>query len=201
MSSSVKIRCDRGGIYARRSGLRRVLEIEIKAPCPDLSALESKLKAMGARDFGRLFQRDVYYSHPGRDFGQTDEALRLRVENDLTLVTYKGPKLDEGSKTREELEVSLGNPETFAMILERLGFRPAMRVSKQRRIYGIRGVSVCLDQVEGLGDYVEFEFEGEDLEEGRSRILGLMRELDVDGNERRSYLELIMEKERKKKRK
>ena len=108
MSSSVKIRCDRGGIYARRSGLRRVLEIEIKAPCPDLSALESKLKAMGARDFGRLFQRDVYYSHPGRDFGQTDEALRLRVENDLTLVTYKGPKLDAGSKTREELEVSLG---------------------------------------------------------------------------------------------
>jgi adenylate cyclase class 2 len=76
-----------------------------------------------------------------------------------------------------------------------------MRISKQRRIYGIKGVSVCLDQVEGLGDYVEFEFEGEDLEEGRSRILGLMMELDVEGNERRSYLELIMEKEKKKKRK
>jgi adenylate cyclase, class 2 len=179
--------------------LGRVLEIEIKAPCLDLPMLESKLKAMGARDFGRLFQRDVYYSHPDRDFGLTDEALRLRVENDLTLVTYKGPKLDKGSKTREELEVSLGNPETFALILERLGFKPVMRISKQRRIYGIRGVSVCLDRVEGLGDYVEFEFEGEDLEEGRSRILGLMKELDVEGNERRSYLELIMEKERKKK--
>jgi adenylate cyclase, class 2 len=176
-----------------------VLEIEIKAPCPDLEALEAKLKALGARDFGRLFQRDVYYSHPKRDFARTDEALRLRVENDLTLVTYKGPKLDKGSKTREELEVSLGNAQTFAKILERLGFRPVMTVTKLRKIYGIKGISVCLDQVEGLGDYVEFEFEGEDLEAGKARIMALMSELGVEGNERRSYLELIMQKKHKSK--
>lgn len=181
------------------SELPIVLEIEIKAPCSDLGALEAKLKASGARDFGRLYQKDIYYAHPDRDFGRTDEALRLRVENDLTLVTYKGPKLDQGSKTREELEVSLGNAETFAKILEKLGFEPVMRVSKQRRIFGLKGVSVCLDQVEGLGDYVEFEFEGEDLEDGRSRILALMRELGVEGNERRSYLELIMLKEKERK--
>lgn len=169
-----------------------VLEIEIKAPCPDIEGLEARLRAMGARDFGRLMQSDVYYSHPTRDFGATDEALRLRTENDLVLVTYKGPKLDPRSKAREELEVSLGNAETFATMLARLGFKPVLRVAKQRKVYGIRGVSVCLDRVEGLGDYVEFEYEGEDLEEGRSRILQLMGELGVEGNERRSYLELIM---------
>jgi adenylate cyclase, class 2 len=176
-----------------------VLEIEIKAPCPDLDALEAKLKTVGARDFGRLHQEDVYYSHPSRDFGHTDEALRLRVENDLTIVTYKGPKLDPRSKTREELEVSLGNAEVFDKILGRLGFQPVMRVSKQRKIFGLKGVSVCLDRVRGLGDFVEFEFEGEDLEEGRSKILALMLELGVKGNERRSYLELIMQKEKEKK--
>ncbi len=167
----------------------------MKAPCQDLQSLEGKLKALGARDFGSLQQRDVYYAHPDRDFGATDEALRLRVSNDLTLVTYKGPKVDSESKTREEIEVTLGNAEAFAKILERLGFRPVMAVSKRRRIYGIRGVSVCLDRVEGLGDYVEFEFEGEDLEEGKERIRSLMSDLGVKGNERRSYLELIMQKE------
>jgi len=179
-------------------GYSTVLEIEIKAPCSDLEALEIRLKSLGARDFGRLFQDDVYYSHPSRDFGRTDEGLRLRVENDLTVVTYKGPKLDPRSKTREELEISVGNAETFAKILERLGFKPVMRISKQRRIYGLRGVSVCLDRVRGLGDFVEFEFEGEDLEEGRTRILALMEELGVRGNERRSYLELTIEKEKRR---
>ncbi|MCU0862079.1 MAG: CYTH domain-containing protein, partial [Methanomassiliicoccales archaeon] len=60
-----------------------MLEIEVKAPCPDLAGLEARLRSMGARDFGRMLQSDVYYSHPGRDFGETDEALRVRQENDL----------------------------------------------------------------------------------------------------------------------
>jgi len=169
-----------------------MLEIEIKAPCKDLKRLESDLQRIGARDFGTLVQADVYYAHPDRDFGATDEALRLRTENDLTVITYKGPKLDEGSKTREELEVSVASHRTMGTILDRLGFRPVMKVSKRRKVYGIRGVSVCLDQVEGLGDFVEFEYEGEDLERGKSVIWQLMRDLGVEGNERRSYLELIM---------
>jgi adenylate cyclase class 2 len=171
-----------------------MLEIEIKAPCKDLARLESDLLKRGARDFGTLVQADVYYAHPSRDFGRTDEALRLRTENDLTVITYKGPKLDADSKTREEFEVSVANPRTMGDILERLGFRPVMRVSKHRKVYGIRGVSVCLDRVDGLGDFVEFEYQGEDLEKGKAVIKQLMMDVGVEGNERRSYLELIMAK-------
>jgi adenylate cyclase class 2 len=73
-----------------------------------------------------------------------------------------------------------------------------MRVAKRRKLYGIKGVSVCLDRVEGLGDYVEFEYEGDDLEKGKAAIRGLMQELGIEGNERRSYLELIMAKGQKR---
>jgi adenylate cyclase class 2 len=173
-----------------------VLEIEVKVPCPDLEGIADRLKAMGARDFGRLMQTDVYYSHPARDFGETDEALRVRTENDIVLVTYKGPKLDPGSKTREELEVTVGNAATFDEMLQRLDFRPVLRVAKQRNVYGIRGISVCLDRVEGLGDYVELEFEGEGVEEGMARIMSLKEELGLEGNERLSYLELLLKKNR-----
>ena len=171
---------------------RGMLEIEIKAPCKDLVKLEKDLVKLGARDFGTLVQADVYYAHPARDFGKTDEALRVRTENDLTVITYKGPKLDQDSKTREELEVSVANVGTISSILERLGFRPVLKVAKRRKVYGIRGVSVCLDRVDGLGDYVEFEYEGEELEAGKAIIKRLMADLGVEGNERRSYLELIL---------
>jgi adenylate cyclase class 2 len=76
--------------------------------------------------------------------------------------------------------------------MERLGFRPVLKVAKRRKVYGIRGVSVCLDRVDGLGDYVEFEYEGEELEAGKAIIKRLMADLGVEGNERRSYLELIL---------
>lgn len=176
-----------------------MLEIEVKAPCADLAGLERALMRMGARDFGALVQADVYYAHPGRDFGATDEALRVRTENDLSMLTYKGPKVDKDSKSREELEVTVANARTLGDILERLGFRPVLRVAKRRRVYGIRGVSVCLDRVEDLGDYVEFEYQGEDLEAGKAAIQGLMRDLGVQGNERLSYLELLLLKKGKKK--
>ncbi|MEM0449817.1 MAG: class IV adenylate cyclase [Methanomassiliicoccales archaeon] len=171
-----------------------MLEIEIKAPCKDLTALEARLRSMGARDFGMLVQKDVYYSHPQRDFGQTDEALRLRQENDIILLVYKGPKIDATSKSREELEVTVSSFENVDLILRRLGFQPFITIAKTRRVYGMRGISICLDRVEGLGDFVEFEYEGDDLEKGKERIAALMRELGIEGNERRSYLELLMQR-------
>jgi adenylate cyclase class IV len=48
-----------------------------------------------------------------------------------------------------------------------------------------------------LGDFIELEVEDEDRERGLRRILELKSRLGVQGNETRSYLELIMEKEGK----
>ena len=174
------------------------MEIEVKVPVKDLKALEQRLKRLGARDFGTSYQRDVYFAHPGRDFAVTDEALRLRVDNDLSLITYKGPKIDADTKTREELEVSVSSVEVMTQVLERLGFRPVLMVSKKRVVLGLRGLSVCLDTVEGLGDFVEFEYDDEDLAEGKRRIEELMGELHLKGNERRSYLELLLERQASK---
>jgi predicted adenylyl cyclase CyaB len=55
-------------------------------------------------------------------------------------------------------------------------------------------VHFCLDRVEGLGDFVEMEYQGQDLGEGKRRINELRTRLELKGNERRSYLELLLEK-------
>ncbi|HVO77769.1 MAG TPA: class IV adenylate cyclase [Methanomassiliicoccales archaeon] len=171
-----------------------MLEIEVKTRIEDARRLENELLKRGARDFGVALQRDVYYSHPARDFASTDEALRIRISNDLQVITYKGPKLDATTKTREEIEVSVASAEATAKILERLGFRPVVAVEKKRHTFGLRGIEICVDRVRDLGDYVEFELDDEEMEEGKRRIAELMEELGVKGSERRSYLELLLEK-------
>jgi adenylate cyclase class 2 len=171
-----------------------MMEIEVKAPLSDLGKVEKRVTELGGRDFGSSIQMDEYYAHPSRDFAVTDEALRLRTENDLTVITYKGPKLDKETKTREEFEVSIANRATMASILDRLGFRSVIKVSKRRHVYGLKGITVCFDSVAGRGDFIELEVDDDDVERGKNAIFSLMREIGVSGNERRSYLELLMEK-------
>jgi adenylate cyclase class 2 len=171
-----------------------MLEIEVKAALKDRRQVEARLRRLGAKAEGERRQVDLYFAHPCRDFGATDEALRLRLDGDRQLMTYKGPKLDTRSKTREEIEQPI-DFERMALTLRRLGFRDFLRVEKVRTDYSWEGIVISLDRVDGLGDFVELEVEDDDRERGLERILDLKTRLDVQGNETRSYLELIMEKE------
>jgi adenylate cyclase, class 2 len=174
-----------------------MLEIEIKTRSPDNAKVESMLLARMASKSKECDQVDEYFNHPCRDFAVTDEALRLRREANGK-ITYKGPKLDRSTKTREEIEMDIEDVEKMGQILVRLGFRSVAKVSKRRKEYVLEGVTVSLDSVEGLGDFVELEVQGENAEEGRSRIERLRDELGLAGSERRSYLEMLMEGKNRK---
>ena len=70
-----------------------------------------------------MHEHDIYYNAPHRDFGQTDEAVRVRYTDDHAVVTYKGPKIKKfGLKAREELNFAVESGETFETMLDRLGF-------------------------------------------------------------------------------
>lgn len=169
-----------------------MLEIEVKSPCDDLRNVEARLNNLGARFEKEVVQSDVYLSHPSRDFGTTDEALRLRREGDKHVLYYKGPKLDKETKTREELAAPIPEPSSLMTILEKLGFGVVAEVEKRRRIYLVGDVEVSLDSVTGLGGFVELEVQDRDLEEGKKMIYALMRELGLEKMERSSYLELLL---------
>jgi adenylate cyclase class 2 len=168
-----------------------MLEIEIKTRSSDNGKVERLLLAKGARKLGEHDQVDEYFNHPCRDFASTDEALRLRRDSKVK-ITYKGPKLDHHTKTREEIEMEVGDLEKMSQILLKLGFRRVAEVAKKRKEFLLEGVTVCLDSVQGLGDFVELELQGTDAEEGRSRIEKLRDELGLQGSERRSYLEMLL---------
>ncbi len=138
-------------------------------------------------------EEDYYFNHPCRDFRESDEALRIR-KSDGVFLTYKGPKVDAETKTREEIEVEIDEFEKAFKMLERLGFKFVAKVSKVRRIYALNDVKVTMDRVEGLGEFVEIELESEELEEGKKRIFEIAKALGLKNPIRESYLELLSKK-------
>lgn len=169
------------------------LEIEVKAYADDLERVEADLKRMGAHFVAEVCETDTYFNHPSRNFAETDEALRIRVSDDHTFLTYKGPKIDPRSKTREEIEVSLKDADTTAQLLTKLGFTPVADVRKVRRLFTLDNFTICLDTVDTVGTFVEVETSGKNVKELRNQALSILETLNLRNRERKSYLELLLE--------
>jgi adenylate cyclase class 2 len=189
------------------SGLKSMkYEVEQKHLVSDRSALLKRLAVSGATLGTAVVQSDQYFAHPARDYVATDEALRIRSTGDGSLVTYKGPKLDVVTKTRRELELPLHphdpNGSQFAELLLALGFRPVATVRKHRQKFHIeragRQVDGALDDVDGVGSFIELELIADEaeLEETKQVIRDLAAELGLGPTERRSYLGMLLEQHR-----
>ncbi|MEF8881579.1 MAG: class IV adenylate cyclase [Halapricum sp.] len=175
-------------------------EVEVKVRA-DHDRLRGRLGEIDAEHVETVDQVDTYYDAPHRDFAATDEAFRVRAESKdsetETKITYKGPRVEAESKTREEFETHVGDGETMRAIAESLGFEPAVTVRKERERFEASGFTVTLDSVEGLGEFLEVETEvaaEADVETARERAFELLEDLDLEPDEqiRTSYLGLLL---------
>ena len=172
-----------------------MIEVEVKARIDSFKEMEEKLEAIGAYKSKDEFQEDIYFQSPIVDFGQTDEALRIRTTNNNTFITYKGPKLNDRAKTRKEVEMTIESASKARDIFEEVGFKAASVVRKNRQYYTYENFEISLDDVEGLPPYMEIEIalnDDQDYCEAQDRIFELFEKLGItDGFERTSYMELL----------
>jgi adenylate cyclase class 2 len=181
-------------------------EVEQKFAVNDVAALIERLGVIGVSLGPPVEQRDNYFNHPSRDFAQTDEAFRLRLSGTKSFITYKGPKVDAETKTRRELELPLPEGAAFNSswpeLLLALGFRSVAEVRKQRRAgrqrHGAFEVEFVLDEVEHVGTYCEIELQASEseLDAAKKTLREIAVQLSLGAPERRSYLELLLERQR-----
>ena len=183
------------------------LEVEIKFRVKNVAELERRLVLLGGSGFGEpASESDSFFQHPSRNFVQTDECLRLRerVFFDGTSehsLTYKGPKIDNNTKTRQEIELPITEPERWERLLAALGFCQAASVQKFRRRQRLtvnhRHIDIVLDTLPALPEsarlFVEIETLATeaDVEECRALILDIARQLGLSNPIRESYLKLV----------
>ena len=183
-----------------------MLEIEMKFPVADFRAVQASLTQWNARPDLPLDEADHYFNAPDRDFAKTDEALRIRCIGSKNRITYKGPRQPGPAKTRTEIEIPLadgaGAMATWERLLTHLGYRPVAVVRKQRTIFHFQrdsfDMQVCLDQVEKVGRFVEVEIVAPEEQKAQAEkvLLQIAKELGLGQSERRSYLEMFLERKK-----
>lgn len=175
------------------------VEVKVSLTADQADGLPAQLAALGFVPWETVLEEDLYYNAPDRDFRQTDEALRLRRVSGSrkeTLLTYKGPKEDVPVKSRPEYETGITDAQTARSILSSLRFSPAGAVTKERRTFLRPPITACLDQVTGLGSFLELEHLVPEAEKREAAVEGLLEllaalEIPQTALERRSYLEMV----------
>jgi len=133
-------------------------EIEVKAVVRDKDQLIAKLTQLGVALGESVVQDDIVFAEDVASFTKfipNANFLRLRTQGGQTILTYKRSEANELSSTEHETVIS--NPDEMTAIIQQLGFMEAVRVNKTRRRGRYRDFEICLDEVGGLGIFIELE--------------------------------------------
>lgn len=182
-----------------------MIEVEVKVLVKCIKVIEEKLKKAGFIKAKCVKESDVYFDNSRNEIKNNDQALRIRSCKDLAedvetcFMTFKGPKMDAISMTRKELEMQVECAEVGKEILVSLGYTQIYPVIKHRQYYHKNTITACLDQVEGLGDFLEFEIvvnREDEKPEALNRLMDMLKELGYGPEDiiRESYLSMLQAK-------
>jgi len=135
--------------------------VELKARCADVEATASRALAAGAMPTAILHQRDTYFAAPRGRLKLREERREpwpgYPGEDDLTAELIHYERADEAVARESAYDLlPVDDPATVRATLdERLG--TTVDVLKTRGLLLWRGVRIHLDDVDGLGTFVELE--------------------------------------------
>ncbi len=177
-------------------------EVEIKYAVQNLPSFIERVSQLDGSFEEPIIQEDSYFQHPNRDFSQTDEALRIRQVGDQHFITYKGPKFDSTTKTRQEIELPIGTGNLtgchFSELLTALGFTLVAKVKKKRRNAKVdwqdRLVTISIDDLDEMGTFVEIELIStkDSLSQDQESLLQLANHFGLTNSLQTSYLEMLL---------
>ena len=142
------------------------MEYELKFKIKNKKEILSKLASLGAKDFGKRKELDIY-------IGSADKGLRLRKYGRKGLLTYKrlvDTKIR--AKVREEMQTEVSDIENLIEMFKVIGFPERKRKEKIRHTFKLGSVFVMVDKLPFMGYFVEIEATSGDALKKAARRLG-----------------------------
>lgn len=163
--------------------------IEIKARARDFADIKARAAKLSDAPVEVIPQEDTFFNVP-----QGRLKLRLLAPDRGQLIYYTRP--DQEGPKRSDYHITLtSDPQNLKRVLElAYGIRGA--VKKTRYLYIVGQTRVHLDDVEGLGQFMELEVvlrEGQGDAEGQAIAEGLMGSLGVERSDllEGAYMDLL----------
>jgi len=166
-------------------------EIEVKVKINNRQEILDQLKELGCTLPEPKIQKDIIFVPQGFTLGEDLKKginfLRIRESNGKKIFTLKQPQSNELDCIEKEMEID--DPEAMKDIMKLLGYQEAVRVNKARIETKYQDYTICIDQVEGLGDFIETErlideAEDKDAEKVQEESLVFLESLGVDRSNR-----------------
>ena len=178
-----------------------MIEVETKLKTYDMAHIEERVKELIGECKGEKTEIDLYFNHPNMQILSGGCALRVREAGGKYRLTYKGPKKDDVTTSREEIEIGIESAREMIKILDELGFYEICRVKKLRKTYLLEDLVITLDNVDDLGEFIEVEGKAsndEEFKEKKDEIFKLLEKLGLstDAISQRSYLEMLLDGKR-----
>lgn len=170
------------------------IEVEIKVKIDNFEEIKKKVSESG-KLIKAIKQTDDYYVPFHRDFfarkPHPAEWLRIRTNPDKAVFEYDlsiNPKDNGDHDYAEEYETEIGNPEEFRKILHFLNFKKYVTIKKYREYWMCGKIEVALDEVKGLGYFIEAEAKGDfkDEKEAKEACSDFLESLGIDNAEENS---------------
>jgi predicted adenylyl cyclase CyaB len=165
------------------------VNIEIKARIRNLAEIQARAESLSHTPVEIIPQEDIFFHVPtGR--------LKLRIisPHHGQLIYYTRPDR-QGPKRSDYHMAQISDPENLQRVLD-LAYGVRGVVKKTRRLYLVGQTRVHLDDVQGLGHFMELEVvlhEGQGEVEGQAIAEGLMASLGVERSDllEGAYMDLL----------
>lgn len=185
-----------------------MIEVEIRGKAKSLNSVRKTLKDVGATPKGKKKQVDKIFGHPMFLDSQNmiiegGLVARIRQVNTEIKLEFKEILRQSGGI---EIQAGLDSMEEGIKLLDKLKFNEAFTVAKERESYSYKEFTICLDEVEQLGSFVEIEKmisidKKSEKDKARNECLDLLKSLAPKSKiENKKYGDLMQERINKEKR-
>ncbi len=180
------------------------VELEIKLPLKNPEEVKNFLGENAELISKDVFQKDTYFIPTHRNFLNTEypfEWLRLRESDKGSSINYKHfyPENVKETDYCDEFESGISKVDTIKKIFRSLDIKEVVVVEKVRTTWMFEGVEIVIDNVKGLGVYIELEATShfEDPKEGKKFLYEILEKLNakVGGEDLRGNPFRLLEKQ------